>query len=66
MIPSSIQGVFTFMLALRSKMPKCSGPLPKLLLSHTKVEMPRFAIHLGQKFCIGLKVDAFDGYMTIL
>ena len=45
-IPCRIQGAFTFMLALRSNMPKCSGPLPKVLLSQMKVEMPRFSVSL--------------------
>ena len=49
MMPFSTQSAFTFILALRSKMPKCSGPLPKLLLSHTKVEKPRFLASLTRK-----------------
>ena len=49
MIPFNIQSALTFILALRSKMPKCSEPLPKLLLSQIKVEKPRFLASLTRK-----------------
>ena len=46
MIPCRIHGAFTLIPPLRSKIPKCSGPLPKLLLSQMKVENPRLRVSL--------------------
>ena len=45
-IPCRIQGAFTFMPCLRSNMPYFSSPLPKALLSQTKVEKPRLRASL--------------------
>ena len=49
-IPFSIQSAFTFMPALRSKMPNFSPPLPKALLSQTNVEKPRLRASLTRKW----------------
>ena len=48
-MPFITQGAFSFMLPPRSKMPKCSEPLPNWLLSQTKVEKPRLRASLTKK-----------------